>query len=101
MNTRTSAQGVGTIPQIFTYFHLPKAGMRYYAGVDVASGTGGSTDDSTMSIFSADGVQVATFYTNQVPVYRFAEVVNSLGRFTITHLYVASVTVLVCLCWNV
>lgn len=62
-------------------FHLPKAGVRYYAGVDTASGSGGSTDNSAISVFSKDGVQVATFYSNQVPVYRFAEVVDALGRW--------------------
>ena len=34
-----------------------------------------------MSIFDADGQQVASFYSNSIPTYKFAEIVNSLGRF--------------------
>jgi len=60
-------------------YHLPKPKIRHYAGVDVSSGQGG--DYSTMSIFDADGQQVASFYANDVPVYKFAEIVNELGRF--------------------
>ncbi|MBE2924753.1 DNA packaging protein [Anoxybacillus flavithermus] len=60
-------------------YHLPKSKVRHYAGVDVASGQGG--DYSTMSIFDADGQQVASFYANDIPVYKFAEIVDSLGRF--------------------
>ncbi|MBE2905534.1 DNA packaging protein [Anoxybacillus flavithermus] len=60
-------------------YHLPKPKMRMYAGVDVASGQGG--DYSTMSIFDAEGQQVASFYANDIPVYRFAEIVDALCRF--------------------
>lgn len=60
-------------------YHLPKSKMRMYAGVDVSSGQGG--DYSTMSIFDADGQQVASFYANDIPVYKFAEIVDALGRF--------------------
>ncbi|ASA96509.1 terminase large subunit domain-containing protein [Anoxybacillus flavithermus] len=60
-------------------YHLPKPKMRMYAGVDVASGQGG--DYSTMSIFDADGQQVASFYANDIPVYKMAEIANSLLRF--------------------
>ncbi|MBY6273523.1 MAG: DNA packaging protein [Bacillaceae bacterium] len=61
-------------------YHLPKPKIRHYAGVDVASGQGGG-DYSTMSIFDADGQQVASFYANDIPVYKFAEIVYTLGRF--------------------
>ncbi|WP_031408029.1 terminase large subunit domain-containing protein [Geobacillus vulcani] len=60
-------------------FHLPKPKVRHFAGVDVASGQGG--DYSTMSIFDADGQQVASFYANDIPVYKFAEIVDALGKF--------------------
>ena len=60
-------------------YHLPKPKVRMYAGVDVSSGQGG--DYSTMSIFNADGQQVASFYANDIPVYKFAEIVDALGRF--------------------
>ncbi|MBE2919784.1 DNA packaging protein [Anoxybacillus flavithermus] len=60
-------------------YHLPKPKIRHYAGVDVSSGQGG--DYSTMSIFDADGQQVASFYANDIPVYKFAEIVDALCRF--------------------
>lgn len=62
-------------------YHLPKKGTKMYSGVDVASGTGGENDNSTMAIYNADGQQMASFFANDVPVYKFAEIVNSLGRF--------------------
>lgn len=62
-------------------YHMPKRGIKHYAGVDVASGTGGENDNSTMAIYNAEGQQMASFYANDVPVYKFAEIVNSLGRF--------------------
>lgn len=60
-------------------YHLPKRGKRYYAGVDTASGSG--ADDSAMSVLDDDGVQVAVFYSNKVPVHVFASVVNEIGKW--------------------
>jgi len=60
-------------------FHLPKPRMRMYAGIDVASGNG--NDYSTMSVFGADGQQYASFYRNDIPVYKFAEIVRAIGLF--------------------
>lgn len=62
-------------------FHMPKKGVRCYGGVDVASGAGNQTDNSTIAIYDADGQQMASFYANDVPVYKFAEIVNEVGRF--------------------
>ncbi len=62
-------------------YQYPKKGVRMYGGVDTASGTGGNNDNSTISIFNAEGEQMATFYANDVPVYEFAKVVNHLGSF--------------------
>ncbi|MBT2680157.1 DNA packaging protein [Bacillus sp. ISL-35] len=62
-------------------FHLPKRGIKHYAGVDVASGTGGHNDNSTMAVFNSDGQQMASLYANDIPVYKFAEIVNDVGRF--------------------
>lgn len=62
-------------------YHLPKPKIRHYAGVDVASGTGGNNDYTAISILDADGQQVASFYANDIPVYKFAEIVDALGRF--------------------
>ncbi|WP_233277812.1 DNA packaging protein [Paenibacillus durus] len=60
-------------------FRLPKQKQRMFAGVDVASGSG--NDYSTMSVFGADGQQYASFYRNDIPVYKFAEIVREIGLF--------------------
>lgn len=60
-------------------YQLPVKNARYYGGVDTASGSG--ADNSTMTIMSADGVEVCSFASNKVPVYEFARVVNDLGKF--------------------
>lgn len=62
-------------------YHMPKGKMRHYGGIDVASGTGGNNDRSTIAIFNSEGQQTASFYANDIPVYMFAKIVNSLGRF--------------------
>lgn len=62
-------------------YHLPKRSVRMYGGVDVASGGGGNTDNSTCSIFNEEGQQMASFYANDVPVYEYAKVINALGRY--------------------
>jgi len=61
-------------------YHLPKHGKRYFGGVDVASGNG-QGDYSTIIIFDDNGEQVASFNRNDVPIYRFADVVRDLGRY--------------------
>lgn len=61
-------------------FELPKAGGgKHWAGIDVASGSGG--DYSTISILNEDGKQVLSFYDNKVSVYKFASVINDIGRW--------------------
>ncbi|MEZ2661292.1 terminase large subunit domain-containing protein, partial [Aneurinibacillus aneurinilyticus] len=60
---------------------MPKSKTRYFGGVDTASGSGGENDSSTISIIDPDGEQVASFHKNDIPVYRFAEVVAALGRY--------------------
>jgi hypothetical protein len=60
-------------------YHLPQKGKRYFGGVDVAAG--GQGDYSTITIFDHDGEQVASFYRNDVPVYRFVDVVRALGKY--------------------
>lgn len=60
-------------------YHLPKRGVRYYGGSDVASGSGG--DASTLTLMDADGVQVLAFAHNKVSVYEFAEILKIIGRY--------------------
>ncbi|WP_409174833.1 terminase large subunit domain-containing protein [Brevibacillus fortis] len=63
---------------LFLYF-TPKKDRKYYAGVDTASGSGG--DNSAVAFYDDDGQHVASFYNNKVPVYKFAEIVNAIGRY--------------------
>ncbi|MEK4000891.1 terminase family protein [Bacillus sp. FSL K6-2822] len=60
-------------------YELPKQSVRYYGGVDTASGSGG--DYSTISILNADGEQVLSFYDNKIPVYEFAKLLDIIGKF--------------------
>lgn len=60
-------------------YELPKKGVRYYGGVDTASGSG--SDYSTISLIDEDGKQVLSFYDNTISVYEFAKVINEIGRF--------------------
>ncbi|MEY9866626.1 hypothetical protein ABIE66_002005 [Peribacillus sp. B2I2] len=60
-------------------YQLPVNGVKYYAGVDTASGTGG--DYSTISMLNEDGEQVLSFYDNKIPVYDFAKVIYDIGRW--------------------
>jgi hypothetical protein len=60
-------------------YHAPVRGRKYYAGVDVASGSG--QDDSSMAVYDDEGQQVAVFNNNKAPVYKFADIVDALGRY--------------------
>lgn len=60
-------------------FHLPKRNIRYYFGVDTASGSGG--DYSSICAYDADGQQVMSFNHNKIPIYEFANVIFTLGMF--------------------
>lgn len=59
-------------------YHLPRRGVKYYGGSDVASGSGG--DSSSLSLMDSDGVQVLAFASNKISVYEFAEFLNICGR---------------------
>jgi len=60
-------------------YHLPKIGKKYYGGIDVASGSG--ADFSTIVIMNDDGEQVAAFQHNKVSVFKFADIIDCIGRY--------------------
>lgn len=62
-------------------YKLPKSKERYFGGIDVASGLGGNSDNSAICILDSNGEQVATFARNDLPVYKFVDVVTQLGYF--------------------
>ena len=63
---------------LFIYRNV-KSNVRYYGGVDCAGGSG--ADYSAISIFDGEGEQVCSFYNNKIPIYKFAEVIDALGRY--------------------
>jgi hypothetical protein len=63
---------------LFIYKNI-KPNVRCFAGVDVSSGGGG--DYSAISIFDADGEQVCSFYDNRIPIYKYAKVIDALGKY--------------------
>ena len=63
---------------LFIYKNV-KPNVRCYGGVDTSSGSG--KDYSAISIFDADGEQVCSFYDNKIPIYKFAKVIDALGKY--------------------
>lgn len=60
------------------YIYQPiKRNERYFGGIDTSAGLKG--DYSAISILDSSGEQVATFYRNDVPVYKFAKVCYDMG----------------------
>lgn len=60
------------------YIYKPlSSNERYFGGIDTSAGLKG--DHSAISILDSSGEQVATFYRNDVPVYRFAKICFDLG----------------------
>lgn len=65
----------------FKVWAVPKAGMKYYLGVDVAEGLGGKHDYSTIFVIDKDGRQAASFRSNRIKPYQFADIVDLIGRW--------------------
>lgn len=60
------------------YIYQPiKSNERYFGGIDSAAGLKG--DNSAISILDSSGEQVAVFYRNDIPIYRFAKIAYDLG----------------------
>lgn len=65
----------------FKVWFAPQHNMRYWIGVDVAEGLGGTRDYSTMFVMDNDGRQVAQFRSNKIKPYEFADLVDAVGRW--------------------
>lgn len=61
-------------------YHEYDQKKKYYAGIDTATASSGTGDYSTITILDEEGVEVASFGSNKLPVYKFAEVANDLLR---------------------
>lgn len=72
------------------FYKNPIPGERYFAGVDTASGAGNNSnaDNSTISIFDSNGEQVAVFFDNKTPVYKFARIVNDLCKYVFNYAFI-------------
>lgn len=62
-------------------YKLPKPNMRYFGGIDVASGLGGNTDNSTLCLLDLNGEQILQFARNDIPVYKLVDIVTEIGYF--------------------
>ncbi len=62
-----------------TIWRLPTKNMRYYIGVDVGEGLGGSNDYSVISVVDSDGFQCAEWRSNKVKPYEFTELVYKIA----------------------
>lgn len=60
---------------------IPKKGMKYWLGIDVAEGLGGNRDSSTIYVMDKDGKQAAQFKSNKIKPYEFADIVDAVGRW--------------------
>lgn len=56
-----------------------KRNERYWGGIDTGAGLKG--DNSAIVILDSSGEQVAVFYRNDVPVYKFAKLCYDLGMY--------------------
>lgn len=64
-----------------TIWKLPVKGAKYYLGVDVSEGLGGSNDYSVISVVDEDGFQCAEWRSNKVKPYEFTEIVYKMAVF--------------------
>lgn len=62
-------------------YEQPKPKEKYFGGIDVASGLGGNSDNSSICILDSSGEQVVSFARNDLPVYKLVDVVIQLGYF--------------------
>ena len=59
-------------------YSMPKAGMKYWIGIDVSEGVG--QDSSTMFVMDRNGENVCTFKNNKIKPYEFADVCFWVGK---------------------
>lgn len=62
-------------------WEVPKVGMKFWAGIDVAEGLGSNRDYSTIFIMDKNAKQVLQFRSNRVKPYEFADIVDCIGRW--------------------
>ena len=79
MNKKLSQTLDSYLNKSFFIYRNVKSNERYFIGVDTSSGSGG--DYSAVSVFDSQGEQIATFYDNKIPVYKFAQVVYDIGMY--------------------
>lgn len=62
-----------------TIWKYPKAGQKFYCGVDTGEGIG--SDNSVISVVDAEGFQCFEFANNRIKPYEFAELVRAVGEY--------------------
>lgn len=63
----------------FTFWRLPKIGMKYYIGVDTGEGIG--SDNSIISVVDQEGYQCCEFVSNKIKPYEYADLVREVGTY--------------------
>lgn len=53
----------------------------YWGGIDTSLGIGGDRDGQTIQILDSNGEQVATFNRNDIPIYKFVDIVYEIGMY--------------------
>ena len=69
-----------------TIWKYPKAGKKYFGGVDTGEGIG--SDNSVITIVDEDGFQCMEFASNKIKPYAFAGLVREIGKYYNTCLLV-------------
>jgi len=59
----------------------PAKNEKYYIGVDIGEGLGGSHDYSVITVIDKDGFQCAEWRSNRVKPYEISAIVTSIGKY--------------------
>lgn len=62
-------------------WQIPKVGIRFICGIDVAEGLGGNRDSSTIFVMDREGKQVAEFKSNKLKPHEFSEICYAIGMW--------------------
>ncbi|WP_102400497.1 DNA packaging protein [Haloimpatiens massiliensis] len=65
----------------FNIYKTIKSNGIYWGGIDTSMGIGGNRDGQTVQILDSNGEQVAAFNRNDVPIYKFADIVYEIGMY--------------------
>lgn len=65
----------------FYIYKTIRKDMFYWGGIDTSLGIGGNRDSQCVQILDSNGEQVATFDRNDIPIYKFIDIVYEIGVY--------------------